>query len=80
MDRRASRLFRWQGDSAEALETLAAALESNPHVPTFMLGCKRLPRRLPDLIGFGDENEAICYAAENINAWKGTRGSSFVAG
>ncbi len=40
-----------------------------------MLGRKKLPRRLPDLIGFGDESEAICYAAENIDAWKATAGA-----
>ncbi len=67
--------FRGQGDGTEAREKLAAAIESNPHVPMFMLGRKRLPRRLPDLIGFGDESEAVCYAAENIDAWKGTAGA-----
>jgi len=67
--------FRREGDGAEAREKLAAALESNPHVPTFVLGRKKLPRRLPDLIGFGDESEAVCYAAENIDAWKSTGGA-----
>jgi tetratricopeptide (TPR) repeat protein len=68
-------VFRRHGDSAESGEKLAAALESNPHVPAYMLGRKKLPRRLPDLIGFGDESEAICYAAENIDAWKATAGA-----
>lgn len=67
--------FRRQGDSPESRGQLAAALESNPHIPTYMLGRKRPPRRLPDLIGFGDESEAICYSAENIDAWKATAGA-----
>lgn len=68
-------VFRKQGDGPESREKLAAALESNSHVPAYMLGDKKLPRRLPDLIGFGDESEAICYAAENINSWKATAGA-----
>jgi len=67
--------FRRHNDSPESGEKLAAALESNPHVLAYMLGRKKLPRRLPDLIGFGDESEAICYAAENIDAWKATEGA-----
>ncbi len=47
--------------------------------PMFILGRKKLPRRLPDLIGFGDESEAVCYAVENIDAWKGTAGVSVLA-
>ncbi len=71
--------FRRHDGSAEARERLAAAFESNPHVPMFILGRKKLPRRLPDLIGFGDESEAVCYAVENIDAWKGTAGVSVLA-
>lgn len=52
-------VFRKQGDSDEAGAKVAAALESNPHIPAFMLGRKRLPRRLPDLIGFGDERARL---------------------
>lgn len=68
-------VFRKQGDSPESREKLAAALVSNSHVPAYLLGRKKLPRRLPDMIGFGDESEAICYAAENIDAWKATAGA-----
>jgi tetratricopeptide (TPR) repeat protein len=67
--------FRRHGDNNESGNKLAAALGRNPHVPAYMLGRKELPRRLPDLIGFGDESEAICYAAENLNAWTATAGA-----
>jgi tetratricopeptide (TPR) repeat protein len=67
--------FRQQSDHTDARARLAAALEVNPHIPAFLLGKKPLPRRLPDLVGFGDESEAICYAAENLKAWQATNGA-----
>jgi hypothetical protein len=36
-------------------------------VPAYLLCRKRLPRLLPDLVGFGDENEAIAYAADALD-------------
>ena len=67
--------FRKQGDDSNSHAKLAAALETNPHVPAFLLGKKKLPRALPDLVGFGDESEAICYAADNLKAWQATTGA-----
>ena len=42
---------------------------------TALAGKKKLPRRLPDLIGMGDESEAIAYAAEQLSAWRATPGA-----
>jgi tetratricopeptide (TPR) repeat protein len=67
--------FRKQGDNAHSRAKLAAALETNPHVPAFLLGKKKLPRALPDLVGFGDESEAVEYAAENQEVWQATPGA-----
>ena len=67
--------FRRTGDTAKSRKALQAALEQNPHVPGYLLGEKKLPRHLPDYIGFGDEAEAIAYAAEQGDAWRGTRGA-----
>jgi tetratricopeptide (TPR) repeat protein len=67
--------FRKQGDNPDSRSRLAAALEVNPHIPAFLLGKKQLPRRLPDLVGFGDESEAICYAAENLKVWQASIGA-----
>ena len=36
---------------------------------------KRIPKRLPDYIGFGDENEASVYAANHLNYWRRTPGA-----
>jgi tetratricopeptide (TPR) repeat protein len=67
--------FRKQGDGPDSREKLAASLESNPHVSAFLLGKKKLPRILPDLVGFGDESEAICYASDNLAVWQATSGA-----
>ena len=72
---RALLAFREQGDGPDSREKLDAALESNTHVPTFLLGKKKLPPVLPDMVGFGDESEAICYAADNLEAWQATAGA-----
>lgn len=67
--------FRAHGASALANKTLADALEENPHVPAYLTGKKRIPSRLPPLIGMGDENEAIAYAHEHLNHWRRTPGA-----
>jgi tetratricopeptide (TPR) repeat protein len=67
--------FRKQGDNADSRAKLAAALETNSHVPAFLLGKKKLPRTLPGLVGFGDESEAVYYAAENQEVWQATPGA-----
>jgi hypothetical protein len=41
-------------------------------VPVYLLGRKRIPRELPDLVGFGDEDEAIAYAADALANWRQT--------
>ena len=53
----------------------AAAERGNRYVPAYLLGKKRLPSRLPDLIGSGDEREAMVCAAEQMVAWRTTRGA-----
>ncbi len=67
--------FRTQGDSPKSRRALAQALESNPHVPAYLLGDKPIPRELPEYTGLGDESEAMCWAAENIKAWQATSGA-----
>jgi hypothetical protein len=67
--------FRQLGDCSDSREKLAIALENNPHVPAYLLGEKKLPSRLSDRLGIGGENEAIRYAAENLDAWRTTSGA-----
>ncbi|HCW50903.1 MAG TPA: hypothetical protein DGR79_02390 [Clostridiales bacterium] len=67
--------FRKQGDSPAAEKSLRAALDQNRHVPSYLLGRKKIPRVLPGYYGFGDENEAVLYAVGNRAAWKATPGA-----
>ncbi|MDE3089280.1 MAG: hypothetical protein KGJ80_07830 [Chloroflexota bacterium] len=72
---RALLAFREYGASARANKAIADALEENPHVPAYLTGRKRIPNRLPELIGMGDEREAIAYAADHLNHWRQTGGA-----
>jgi tetratricopeptide (TPR) repeat protein len=72
---RALLLFRKDGASAHANKALAAALEENPFAPDYLTGRKRIPNRLPGLIGWGEESEAIAYAADHLNHWRVTPGA-----
>jgi tetratricopeptide (TPR) repeat protein len=72
---RALHEFRRQGDTPETRRLLGDARDWNVHVPAYLTGRKRVPRRLPMLIGMGDESEAIVYAAEQTDAWRSTPGA-----
>jgi len=67
--------YREESDTERAGRLLAEAREGNPHVPAYLSGKKRLPRRLPDYIGFGDESEAAAYASEYKEIWASTPGA-----
>jgi tetratricopeptide (TPR) repeat protein len=67
--------FRKQGSSPTARKHLQEALRSNSHVPAFLLQSKRLPIKMPDTIGFGDEAEAIVYVAYNSHLWAAEEGA-----
>ena len=67
--------FRKAGASTKANRLIQAALEFNPHVLPYLSGKKRIPKRLPDYIGFGDENEASVYAANHLNHWRRSAGA-----
>jgi hypothetical protein len=62
-------------DNPWSRQALAAALETNPHVPGYLLGHSPLPQELPGYTGIGDESEAAYWAVENIKAWQTTYGA-----
>jgi len=64
-----------QGDTAGSRKLLREALDSNPLVASYLLGEKKLPRILPERVGFGDTSEAVTYAAEFGNGWHQTEGA-----
>ena len=51
------------------------AQEHNRYVIRYLLGEKRLPKRLPERIGFGDESEAVVYATEFGQGWNKAKGA-----
>lgn len=67
--------FLRQGPSKETSDFLKAALEENRHVPAYLLGRKSIPRKLPDHITMGGEDEAYCCAANFLDAWKKVPGA-----
>ncbi len=72
---RALLTYRRTGPGQQAEALLPEARITNPHVPAYLLGRKRLPDELPDMVGFGDESEAIAYAADHLEAWRSTPGA-----
>jgi tetratricopeptide (TPR) repeat protein len=75
-------LFTWalvafirQGNSMEARERLQEAIRENPHVVPYLIGRRRMPRTIPDYIGFGDKDEAMAYVTEFAGRWLDTPGS-----
>jgi tetratricopeptide (TPR) repeat protein len=72
---RALLTFRQEGAGRKANAALRKALEQNRHVPAYLLGKKKLPKHRPELIGFGDDREAIAYAADAIPVWRKTPGA-----
>jgi tetratricopeptide (TPR) repeat protein len=67
--------FRREGASSEAGKLLDDAREANPHVVAYLTGRKVLPKRLPDYVGFGDESEAVDYAAGAAGLWASVSGA-----
>ncbi len=61
--------FQQEGASDAANDALNDALTMNRFVPAYLLGQKRLPQRLPEYVGMGDDNEAIAYAVDGLSAW-----------
>ncbi len=70
---RALLTFRLNGDTSESRQVLGIALGSNPHVPEYLLGIRKLPKMLPAYVGIGDENEAVAYVADALAGWVRTK-------
>jgi tetratricopeptide (TPR) repeat protein len=67
--------FRKMGDCEISRRSLAAAVKKNKHMPAYLLGRKKMPQFLPEYYSPGDENEAVFYTKENLEAWKITSGA-----
>ena len=61
--------FKQLGACPKANRKLKAALKANPFVPLYMLGIKKVPRKLPPHIGIGDDSEALHYLIGAAKHW-----------
>ncbi len=71
----ALRWFQEQGQSEISDQSLTEALDQNPHVPSYLLGQKRIPHQPPPGIILGDESEAVSYSAAYLPVWRKTPGA-----
>ncbi len=68
--------FRMEGATERATTELKEATATNPYVPLYLLGRKNfLAQGLPELIGLGDESEAVSYFARALPEWLKTPGA-----
>ncbi len=72
---RALLAFKREGDSEPAQIALQAAQQMNEHVPAYLVGAKRIPRKSPDYISPGQESEAVSFVAEFLSSWRSTPGA-----
>jgi len=67
--------FRREGACAQAAAALGEAMKWSKHAPDYLTGRKSIPRRLPDRITVGGEDEGYCYASRFLAAWKKVPGA-----
>jgi tetratricopeptide (TPR) repeat protein len=72
---RALAAFARQGSDAQARALLSEAHELNPHIPSYLTGRKKLPIRRPAYTVFGEESEAVDYAAGTGELWVSVPGA-----
>ncbi|MDI1254538.1 MAG: hypothetical protein PSV16_00430 [Flavobacterium sp.] len=69
-----------KGQYKKAEEEFEMAININRHIPRYLLGKTKLPKKLPEYITVGRADEAVAYVADNINLWEQTQGSlDFIA-
>ncbi len=67
--------FARRGDTPTARALLAQARELNPHIPDYLAGRKTPPEQRPAYTVFGEETEAIDYAAGTRRLWASVPGA-----
>src|SRR5450755_97739 len=72
---RALAAFARRGAGAQARALLDEARELNPHIPSYLIGRKKLPRKRPAYTVFGEESEAVDYAAGAGELWGSVPGA-----
>jgi tetratricopeptide (TPR) repeat protein len=77
---RALLAYAEEGATATANGALDSALSTNEFVPPYLLGRRRVPRKLPESMGFGDEDEGVICAAHHLAAWASVEGATIWLG
>lgn len=72
----ALQLFRKEGSSKRASQTLMVAFERNPYVPAYVSDLMEMPDEQLTHVGIGDESEAADYAMTNSYMWWDTKGAT----
>lgn len=72
---RALLTFIREGDSESARLALDAARQMNEHIPAYLAGAKRLPRKLPEYVTSGEDSEAVFFISEFLTCWRSTPGA-----
>jgi len=67
--------FVREGASEKANKQLNLGMKYNKHVPDYLTGKKIVSKLLPDTITMGGEDEAMCYAAIFLKAWRKVSGA-----
>jgi len=63
------------GNSKQSNALKKQALAQNKYVPKLLSGKIKMPKRMPERLSSGDKNEAVLYAAQNIELWRSVAGS-----
>ncbi|QMV42679.1 SEC-C metal-binding domain-containing protein [Cohnella cholangitidis] len=61
--------YGMNGKSSKLSPLIKKAVAHNPYVSAYLQGKKRLPREMPEYIGYGDDPEAIVYAQIHRHLW-----------
>lgn len=67
--------FIEQGDNVDSRALKQQALAHNKYVPKVLTGKIKMPKRMPERLGSGDKDEAVLYAAQNTELWRGVPGA-----
>ncbi|WP_442603206.1 SEC-C metal-binding domain-containing protein [Paenibacillus sp. KN14-4R] len=61
--------FERQGITKQLTSLWKDAAAQNPHVAAYLTGDKKIPRKTPEFMGYGDDSEAIHYVQGHIHLW-----------
>lgn len=67
--------YRKDGASEEAATILEEAVQTNPYVAHYLLGRGSFSEALEELMGYGEEGEAVAYFFKHLSNWLRTPGA-----